>query len=119
MITKITLKKDETIITPIGVYKFLSLKNKIVIPRKAIVAVRHNPEEVKKFNGIRLPGTYIPTIIKSGTFYDFEDGSKVFLNVRKNNNTIILDLKNHTFKRVMIEVADPIKIIQQLSGFSE
>lgn len=119
MINKITQNKEETIITPIGFYKFLSLKNKIIIPKKSIVAVRHNPEEVKKFNGIRLPGTYMPTVIKSGTFYDFEDGSKVFLNVRKNNNTIILDLKNHAFKRVIIEVADPMKAIQQLNEFSE
>lgn len=61
-----------------------------------------------------MPGTNIPGVITAGTFY--QDGKRVFWDVHRPENTIVIDLHDERFNELVVEVADPaaaVSLIQQ------
>lgn len=63
---------------------------------------------------MRMPGTNIPGVITAGTFY--QDGKRVFWDVHRPENTIVIDLHDERFNELVVEVADPaaaVSLIQQ------
>jgi len=63
---------------------------------------------------MRMPGTNIPGVITAGTFY--QDGKRVFWDVHRPENTIVIDLHDERFNELVIEVASPaaaVDLIQQ------
>ena len=56
-----------------------------------------------------MPGTHIPFLITAGTFIN--NGNKVFWDVCDLNKTIIVELKDEEYHKLVIEVANPEKAI--------
>jgi hypothetical protein len=114
MSVHLSVKAPNLFIAIKGIDTFLTCKNKLNIPLKNIVSVSHyNGEYNTCFKGIRWPGVNIPGLVAAGTFY--QKGQKIFWGVKNSSKSIILELKNNSFTRVIVEVDNPdesIKAIQ-------
>ena len=54
--------------------------------------------------GLRLPGTHIPFVLAAGTF--MKDGDKQFVCTRRALQTIVIELANEKWSRLVIGVRD-------------
>jgi hypothetical protein len=115
----VTIQKNNNDVTFVvgGLHKVWALKNKITVPMDKIVGVHHTPEASKGWNnlrfGIRMPGTYIPFIIKAGTYYTC--GKKAFWDVVHSKNCITVDLKDCNYNQLVVEVENPEEAVKILS----
>ena len=95
--------------------KLWSMHSRLEIPLEHIHAVRADPEPAKGWwHGLRFPGTQIPGLITAGSFY--QDGEWVFYDVHNPDNTIVLDLDHEHYKRLVIEVANPVGAVKMLAA---
>ena len=117
----IAIKKenDQFIFEVKGLHKLWAFKNKITVPIENIVNVQCNPTAVEEWNkvklGVRMPGVHIPFIIKAGTYY-YCKGKKVFWDVVKSANCIIVDLKDCSYNQLVIEVENPEEAMKLLNA---
>jgi hypothetical protein len=89
-----------------GADKLWAFKSSLEIPLVHIARVYADPETARGWwHGIRLPGSNLPGVITAGTFY--QDGKRVFWDVHNPEKTIIIDLHDERYNRLIVEVADP------------
>jgi hypothetical protein len=87
--------------------KLWALKSHLDIPLSHVRSARVDPEPARGWwHGIRFPGTQIPGVLTAGTFYQ-SDGA-VFYDVHDPERTIVLELDHKHYKRLVVEVADPV-----------
>lgn len=110
---KLSRNSDSLIVTIEGIGKLMAFKNKIVIPFEKIVEVSVNlNDDVAIWQGIRLPSTSVPGFIHMGTRLTLK-GRHFYLR-RKGHESIILELKGHKFKRIVVDVPDPVDAVSQI-----
>ena len=109
----IELKGSQYIFSIRGFHQFWALKSKINVPKDAIVKAYQDQEELHKYCGFRV-GTYIPFIIIAGTYY--LKNKTNFWDMTREKNTIIVELKNHHYNKLYIEVKDPEAAIELLNS---
>lgn len=70
-----------------------------------------DPEIVRRewWKGIKAPGTALPGVIKVGTFYQGRE--RVFCNVRDPDKSVVIQLRNERYGRLIVEVEDPSAIV--------
>jgi len=74
--------------------------------RFAVKAVRADPEIAKRGRrGIRMLGTYVPGVITAGSFR--QDGDRIFWNVNRPENVIVIELHDEPYAKLIIEVLEP------------
>ena len=69
------------------------------------------------WKGIKAPGTELPGVIKVGTFYQWRE--RVFWDVRDPDKTIVIELGDERYARLVIEVEAPpttVAAIKQALG---
>lgn len=110
----ITQEDDRFVFEVKGWHKLWALRNQLTIPREHILNAYQDPGIVEGSRGLRMPGTYIPSIITAGTF--IQNGDMIFWDVSKEENAIIIDLKDEHFKKLVIEVENPSEAIGMLKG---
>ncbi|MBC7523051.1 MAG: hypothetical protein H7239_01220 [Flavobacterium sp.] len=86
-----------------GLHFIWALKHELRIPKKNIVKVYQNAEELNKWKGFRF-GTYVPGLITAGTFS--WKGTTNFWDVCNRKNTIIIELKDSIYNKLYLEVTD-------------
>ena len=92
-----------------------ALRSQLEIPLAHIRSVRVDPEPARGWwHGIKFPGTNIPGILTAGTFYG-SDGA-VFYDVHDPENTIVLELDHEHYRRLVIEVEDPVGVAAILNS---
>jgi hypothetical protein len=98
----ITVGKDNVTIKLQGAKKFLAIKSKIIIPLANITKV--STEQVKPlwFPEMRI-GAHLPGVFMAGTFW-LRRGGKTFYYARDFAGCITLNLKNHEYSKVIVEV---------------
>jgi hypothetical protein len=64
------------------------------------------------FQGLKVLGADIPNMFRAGSFY--QDGGWVFWDVRHSDKTIVVELQDEQFQRLVIEVNDPAATIALL-----
>jgi hypothetical protein len=79
------------------------LKRDITIPLRNIVAVSTERPESSALD-LRVPGTYVPGLIKAGTYYT--RGGREFWYATRKKTYLVLDLKDARFRRVVLTVDD-------------
>jgi hypothetical protein len=94
-----------------GFHQIWALQDKITIPKNDILKVYQDSSELKKWKGFRM-GTYIPFLITAGT-YTWK-GKRNFWDVMNKKNTIIVELQNHVYNKLYIEVENPQEAIDFL-----
>jgi hypothetical protein len=110
----VTRDNSETVFTIKGFHKVLALASEIRIPNSHVLGAYSDPSEVERWRGVRAFGTYFPTLISAGTFFQAENGAIVFMDVVDINKTIIVELEDEKFNRLIIEVEDPDAAISLL-----
>jgi hypothetical protein len=98
-----------------GLHKVLAFKSSLTIPNSHIVRAYQDINEIKNWSGLRALGTYIPYLIKAGTFYSDPDSSTVFMDISNPDKSIIIDLRDEKYQKLYIEVNDPQTAIKQLT----
>jgi hypothetical protein len=102
----VTIRDDILEIEIKGIHKILSFKSKLEIPMKNVRNASLDVDSVAGWlKGWRFPGINIPYIITAGTFY--EAGGKVFWDVCNAKKSIIIDLIDEDYSKLIIEVDNP------------
>jgi hypothetical protein len=71
-----------------------------------VVGAEVDPEIAREWHkGIRAGGTHMPGAITAGTFY--QDGERVFWDVHEPEKTLVIQLRDERYARLVIEVEDP------------
>jgi hypothetical protein len=65
------------------------------------------------FDGLKVAGTDVPHIFKAGIFY--QEGRFVFWDVHKPEKTIVIELEDEHFAKLIVEVADPEAAVRLLT----
>ncbi len=106
--------EDQFIFKINGWHQLWSLQNKIEISKENVVKAFQSDEEFKFWIGWRMPGTCIPGIITAGTY--IKKGKRNFWDVVNKKNTIIVQLKDSNYDKLIIEVENPQKAIDLLNS---
>lgn len=112
---EIRREKEETVFEIKGVHKVFGFKNELTIPNSHIINAYIDSKEITEWKGIRALGTFIPSLIKAGTFYQDNDSSTIFMDIVNLKNTIIVELKDEVYKKMFIEVDNPEDAIALLN----
>jgi hypothetical protein len=99
---KISVGKSAVTIKLHGAEKFLAIKSKIIIPLEKIKKVSTEQATPLWFPEARL-GTHLPGVFMAGTFW-LRKGGKTFYYAKDFSNCITLNLKNHDYAKVILEV---------------
>lgn len=96
-----------------GMHKLWALTSQLVIPASNISNAHNDFSNVGWWKGWRAPGTSIPFVLNAGTFH--LDGDKIFWDVMNRDNSIIVELHDEEYKRLIIEVSDPAEAMALLN----
>jgi len=96
-----------------GMHKLWAFRSRIEIPVEHITNVEVNHDQVGRWwHGFKLIGTDAPGLFAAGTFY--YHGETVFWDVHDTTKTIIVSLEHERYKKLIVEVADPVAIAAML-----
>jgi hypothetical protein len=96
-----------------GADQLWALKSSLEIPLEHIAKVHADPTVAKAWwKGFKLIGADLPGVIAAGTFY--QRGKKVFWDVHRPENTIVLELHDERYDELIVEVADPTAAVQMI-----
>lgn len=101
----VSIEGNNLIVTMTGLNKLAALKNRILVPLENVRGATHDPGIVREPKGIRAPGTHVPGLVTAGTFY--EAGDRVFWDVTRGEQAIVIELANDRFVRLIVSVEDP------------
>jgi hypothetical protein len=105
---QISVNRDRVHFDVEGLDKFWAFRSRLDIPLAHILAVKIDPEAARGWwHGLKIMGSNIPGVLTAGTFY--QQGGIVFYDVHDPERTIVLELEHETYKRLIVEVADPQK----------
>jgi len=97
---------DRLIVELQGWHRLLALRETLEIPISHITAVRPDPGlTLGWFDRLKLIGGYFPGELAVGTFLD--DGDLVFFDVNDPANAIVVELRDESWRRLVLEVKDP------------
>lgn len=93
--------------------KLWALRSRLEIPLAHILDV-HTDSSPKMgwFQGLKMLGTDVPNVFRAGTFY--QDGGWVFWDVRHPDKTIVVELHDERFQKLVVEVDNPAAVVQRL-----
>ncbi len=100
----VTIEKqaDNFVFEVKGLHKLWALKSQITIPKENIIKAYANQESLNWIMALRMPGTHIPGLITAGT-YIVKDGT-IFCDVMNQDKSIVVELKDEHYKKLIIEV---------------
>ena len=108
---RVKIENDQLVINMQGARKFLALKSTLSLPLTNIqeattcLTWKDAPRIFQKRVGANIPNTYF-----GGTFW--QDGDKVFYDLRKQEDAIVITLKDEDFKHVIIGVENPKETVE-------
>ncbi len=109
---KLTISKNAVRIEITGWDRIWSFKGALAIPRGSICKVyRHDGKLMPPW--CRCPGTALPSVIISGTYYGRR--RKEFWNTHFRNSAVVFDLKDADYTRIVVDVDDPDEILAELA----
>jgi len=103
----ITVQGDRVAFRVEGLHQLWAFRSELEIPLAHIVGVDVSPEQVGTWwHGFKLIGTDVPGLFAAGTF--LYHGELVFWDVRHPEQTIIVALAHERYKKLIVEVENPI-----------
>jgi hypothetical protein len=85
------------------VEKFFSLHGSFVIPWSHITQVKAAEPESSWWD-LRAPGTFVPGVIKAGTYYTKR--GKEFWYYRQGKDPLVLELRDEKYRRIVLGLDD-------------
>jgi hypothetical protein len=112
---EISIAGDKAVFEVKGSHKLWSLRSRLEVPLEHIKGVRADPQPAMGwFDGLKIAGTGIPHIFRAGVFY--QEGNFVFWDVAQPEKTIVVDLEDENFAKLVVEVADPSTAVSLLKN---
>jgi len=112
-VVKVSIHDDRVTFRVEGLHQLWALRSELDIPLEHITAVDVDPEQVGIWwHGFKLVGTDVPGLFAAGTF--FYHGELVFWDVRHPEHTIIVSLAHERYKKLILEVEDPLVVAAML-----
>jgi hypothetical protein len=106
----LSVEGDSAVFEVQGWDQLWSLRSRLEIPLAHITGAHWDPEPAMGwFQGLKLAGTDVPNLFRAGTFY--QDGGLVFWDVSHPERTVVIDLEHERYKRLVVEVADPLAAV--------
>ncbi|MCQ4610150.1 MULTISPECIES: hypothetical protein [Corynebacterium] len=99
----------------LGLDKIWSLKGCIDIPWEHVRGATHDPGMKNEPKGFRFPGLRMGEKL-AGTFHS--NGEKLFWNVSGFENTVVIELKDEEFDRLVLTVDDPVTAVERINGLA-
>jgi hypothetical protein len=105
---------DRVTVKILGLHKLWAFRSSLTFRLRNVVDVRFDPGiTVGLYRGLRMPGTHIPGVVVAGTYY--REKRKEFWDVGKIENSIVVDLEQEKYDRLVIETVDPLETISLLT----
>jgi hypothetical protein len=60
---------------------------------------------------LRMPGTYLPGVIKAGSYYRYRDGRWSFWDVCDRRKAVVIELRDEPYARLVVEVEEPRAVV--------
>src|SRR6266851_3448151 len=109
----VTLLSDRAVFEVEGLHQLWALRSRLEIPLVHIMGAEIDPDQVGRWwHGWKLLGTDVPGLFAAGTFY--YHGELVFWDVHDAAKTIIVSLAHERYRKLIIEVANPIETAARL-----
>lgn len=109
----VTFSPTTAIFTVEGLDQLWALRSRLELPLAHITGVRADPSVAQGWwHGFRLGGTNVPGLLTAGTFY--HEGGFVFWDVHDPARTIVVNLEHEHYRALVIEVAEPAKVVAEL-----
>jgi hypothetical protein len=113
VMVEVSIEGDTAVFAVQGSHKLWALRSRLEIPLAHITEVHTDPSpKMGWFQGLKVLGTDIPNLFRAGTFY--QDGGWVFWDVRHPDKTVVVELQDEQFQRLVIEVSDPAATVALL-----
>ena len=118
---RVKIENGELIITMKGMRKFFAMKSEMSIPLSSIESVtiglewKELPNALDKVIGTNSNELYYGGIFRDGGIFN-RDGDKVFYDLKRKEDAIIINLKDEEFKRFVIGCENPeetVRIIKE------
>lgn len=109
----VTITEESLIVEPQGLDVIWSLTKQLKIPLAHVRGATFDPGANHDVKGIRGPGLGMPGKW-SGTFT--HEGEKSFWNVSTPNQTIVVQLTDEHFDRLVLTVDEPRAIVNQINS---
>jgi hypothetical protein len=114
-------QQDDTVVFTVeGWHKLWAFRSELRIPRAHIKSARLDPTAAAHWAGLRAGGTYVPGLITAGTFYldGLFDHKPTFFDVQHKEHTVVVELADEHYARLIIEVDDPTAVVARLNGLA-
>ncbi|GGG58743.1 hypothetical protein [Hymenobacter glacieicola] len=112
---EVTKEGDTVVFNVKGLHKLWAFKSQLQIPLSHIKSIRQDPEILKGWwKGFRAPGTHVPGLIAAGTF--LQDGKRIFWDVHRAENALIIELEHDEYNELIIEVKNPAAVLELLGS---
>jgi len=121
---RVRIEDGQLVINMKGVRKFFAMKSEVSVPLASVESVttglewKDMPNVLDKVLGTNASTLYYGGTFKDGGFWN-SDGDKVFFDLRRKEEAIVITLKDEEFKRLIIGCETPeetVAIIQQALG---
>ena len=115
---EIEVTSEKLSMTVKGLDKVWALKSKIEVPLEHVSDVEsyRSYETHNEYAGQvswRVPGTYVPGVIKAGSYYQ---GAWAFWDVHNRDKAIVITLVEEHYKLLIVEVDNPDLEIAKIKG---
>jgi hypothetical protein len=112
---EITIEQDNIVFQVQGWDQLWSLRSRLDIPRRHIKGAHVDPEPAMGwFEGLKLAGTSIPHVFRAGSFY--QKGNLVFWDVSDPAKTIVVELTDERYAKLIVEVAAPEEAVRLINN---
>ena len=104
--SRVRIEDEQLIITMQGARKLFSLKSEVSIHLDNVAGVKRGLEwsELPGLLSSFRVGSHVPGFYFGGTFY--QEGGKAFYDVKRQENAVVIDIKNEDFDTLVIGVDD-------------
>ena len=109
----VTVTATSLVVEPKGLDKLWSLTRRLEIPLEHVRGATFDPGATHEPKGLRAPGLAIPGKW-AGTFY--RDGEKSFWNVSAPGETIVIELTDEKFDRLVLTVEQPRSVVDTVNA---
>jgi hypothetical protein len=113
VMVELKVEEDKLTLEVKGWDKLWALKSRLEIPLEHIKDAHVDPKPAMGwFQGLKLVGADFPNVFRAGTFY--QEGNLVFWDVRDPQKTIVIELADERFAKLIVEVDDPVAAVQTI-----
>lgn len=107
----VTIEDGRLVVVPRGLDRLWSFTRRLSIPVEHVRSATHDPSANREPKGLRAPGLSIPGKT-AGTFR--RHGRTTFWNISNPRDTVVVELVDERFDRLVITVADPAAVVDAI-----